>query len=176
MPMPLKNRCGEWQEHETVSQWKSFSFSVLATSCNFQALRRNHLQPTIPHLSQRSATSQPYAFARKTPSEMQWKSAMAKSQQQNDKRVTNSQARHMYCYTTKHVVSQLPGCLTGKMPCITANDDGFVGEDCPADPTSAGPFKPKSVCLKISEGPMWAIFIWPWLKIRVPRGTQEVWH
>ena len=45
---------------------------------------------------------------------MQWKAAMAKSQQQNDKRVTNSQARHMYCYTTKqqHGVSQLPGCLS----------------------------------------------------------------
>ena len=100
---------------------------------------------------------------------------MAKSQQQNDKRVTNSQARHMYCYTTKqqHVVSQLPGCLTGKMPRITANDDGFVGEGCPADPTSAGPFKPKSVFapkhLKMSEGPMWAIFIWHGSKL----GCQE---
>ena len=31
-------------------------------------------------------------------------------------------------YTSKHVVSQLPGCLTGKMPHITANDDGFIGE------------------------------------------------
>ena len=67
-------------------------------------------------------------------------------------------------YTSKHVVSQLPGCLTGELPCITANDDGFLGEGCPADPTSAGPFKPKSVFAllafapkksNISEGSMW---------------------
>ena len=45
------------KKHETVSQWESFS--RLAILCNFQALRRNHLQPTIPRLSQRPATSQP---------------------------------------------------------------------------------------------------------------------
>ena len=59
----------------------------------------------------------------------------------------------MYCYTSKHAVSQLPGCLTGELPCITANDDGFLGEGCPADPTSAGPFKPKSVFALLAFAP-----------------------